>query len=162
MPTTKRKKPMRLTKSEVERRETAILKWFQSNPTATGDAMNKALATGKVTGRDGEKMLNIKRVYALRTKARELVAAAAVPAGVPAQEFSAQRNFDEQAKLDEPTRKHLRGLLTDLRHLPEDVLSLTVRRDGSATVGRQVQLEQPYNLDGAVVNTLKSATDGEL
>lgn len=61
---------MRLSKTEVTRRETAIVSYFLINPDATGAAMNDALAAGTITGQK-EKKLNIKRVYALRQQCRE-------------------------------------------------------------------------------------------
>ena len=69
---------MRLSKAEVTRRETAIIKWFAENPNATGAVMNEALGNGTITGKK-EKLLNIKRVYALRTQVREAIKKA-VPA----------------------------------------------------------------------------------
>jgi hypothetical protein len=142
---------MRLPKVEVERREKAIVKWFMQNPNATGESMNKALKDGTVTGKHGEPLLNIKRVYLLRTQARQLLAEAERPPALPASEFRAQRRFGAEAAVEGPqltevARKHLQGLLGEFRNLAPEIYSLTARRDGSVGVGRSVVVEQPLDL----------------
>lgn len=141
---------MRLPKVEVERREKAIVEWFKKNPQSTGEAMNKALAAGQLTGKK-EPQLNIKTVYELRKKARAELVAAEKPPTLPADAFKSARRFPESAglavavegpTLTEQARKHIQGLLGEFKYLSEDILDLTVRRNGTIGVGRMVRREE--------------------
>ena len=76
---------MRINRVEAAKRYAAVLSFFKANPQATGDAANKALASGVLTGEQAPcRKLNPKQVYALRTQARaELAAAAPAVEAVP-------------------------------------------------------------------------------
>jgi hypothetical protein len=143
---------MRLPKVESERRTRVALEYFVKNPNATGEALNKALVDGTLTGKR-EPALNIKKVYDLRKEARAQVAQAERAPNLPPDEFKNARRFQGSAAvaqtgptLTEEARQHIQGLLGEFRNMSPDVMDITVRRDGTVNIGRLARTEESLSL----------------
>jgi hypothetical protein len=128
-----------MTRRESEERQQAVLRFFMEHPTATGDEAQKALISGRLTGKKGPPM-GIGMLFRVKRQAESLARSGAPlpPAPAPAPEvFRAPAvpahvggNNDELEML----RERVRELQRLLANAPGGVVEIHITRDGARMV----------------------------
>ena len=123
-----------LTRRESEERHQALLNFFMTNPDATGTEANKALESGRLTGKKGPKMGN-GEIFRIRRHALEMLKSAAT-------QISSRPMAREEAA---PALAEMRELVAKFHQVMErmpEVTKVVITRTG-ATTSRTEEREEP-------------------
>jgi hypothetical protein len=123
----------KLTRRESDQRKQAILRFFISNPCATGEEAQRALASGKLTGR-AEQPMGIGLLFRIKRQAEVSDAGKRNGAAPP---LSADATGEATAELRDLVAK----AQTVLLQLP-DVAEVRITRSGAKVI-RSVTREEP-------------------